>query len=120
MSLLDDVRDHVGNQPDDATVLDFLDRYAAVTEPAARAALSILRRRRANLDADRSFAVAGDASWGAVSVEGLRALDAKIARLEGVVGEIAPSRLPALTSVPILNGHDSMATLGECGTDLRW
>lgn len=103
MSVIDDVRDHVGDTPDNDAITDAVDRFANVDHQVQRAALSILRRRRANLDGDRSFSVAGDASWGAVAVANLQALDAKIAALRRVIGgdETPMSTLPVMTTTPI-------------------
>ncbi len=103
MTAIDDVRDWVGSEPDDATVLETLDRFAAITQPVERAALVILRRRRADLYGDRSFAVAGDYSQTAASVENVKALTASIARLEGLVdGEASP---PATMTSTTLYGR---------------
>lgn len=102
--LVDQVRDEVGDQPDDATVTAALDRFDLLDHPVERAALSILRRRRANLHDDRSFAVAGDASWGAVAVDNLRAVDAKIGELRARIGgdEAPVDGLPVVSSTPIV------------------
>lgn len=103
--LIAQVRDEVGDQPDDDTVVATLDRFAVdEATQADRAALSILRRRRANLLDDRSFAVAGDTSWGAVAVDNLKALDAKIAEIRGRIGgdETPADTLPVVSSTPIV------------------
>ena len=104
MTLIDDVRDWVGSTPDDDTIQGVIDRYDTDTEPAKRAALSILRRRRADLDGTgaRSFSIDGDVSWGSVGKDALTGLDRKIAHLCGLVGEPVDTGLPALTSTPIL------------------
>lgn len=106
MSLLDDVRDWVGSTPDDNEIMVVLDRFAGLTQRTEWAALSILRRRRADLYNDRSFAITGDTSWGTVAKENLFALDDMIGRLENILGESAGNSDAFVSSVPVVGRPD--------------
>lgn len=82
MSDLDVVRDWVGSKPDDAVVLAEILRCGT----ANAAALSILRRRLADLEAGPStLAAAGDVSY-SYTVDQVQGIRAKIARLEALLG----------------------------------
>lgn len=101
---LETVRDHVGSTPDDSAIYGALNRFPA-TDPqrAVKAALVILRRRLADIEADyASFSVEGDASWSRTGDQtaGLRA---RIGRLERLCGdaETATDLLPVMTSTPL-------------------
>ncbi len=94
--LVADVREWVGSSPDDPEVYAALDRY---DDDANRAALAILRSRRADMVTQAAkWAVSGDYSQDATA--NIKALDAHIARLERVTDELVGT-LPRLTSVAI-------------------
>lgn len=103
---VDEVRDHTGTTPCDDDIFDALNRYPD-TDPhrVERAALVILRRRLADMEAGpTSFSIEGDASW--TVTDGQRAaLRARIIRLERVIGddENATGALPAMTQTPIMS-----------------
>lgn len=88
---LDLVRDWVGSQPDDTTVTATLARFDGDTQAPTRAALVILRRRLADLEAaPSSMSIAGDVSW-STTVDQAQGIRAKIARLEVILGETSTS-----------------------------
>jgi hypothetical protein len=94
------VRDYVGSVPADDDVDAAVARFAAETDPEKRAALSILRRRYADIVAGPGKVdVKDDVSWES-RPDQMAALAAKIRRLEADLGEVA-SDLPSLTSAPI-------------------
>ena len=97
MSQLDDVRDWVGDEPDDAAVNAALSRYADGDFVVERASLSILLRREANAGPAK-WGVAGDYSEDASA--GAKTLAERIARLRAIIGDEV-SGLPTLTQTPI-------------------
>jgi hypothetical protein len=93
VSIIDDVRDWTGSTPDDDAIRSALDRTG---QDAPKAALAILRRRRADMIANPAkWAVDGDYSQGQEKYQ-LEALDATIHTLEVVTGEAEPDGLPLL------------------------
>ena len=93
---LDVAREWVGSEPCDGEVLDAIEIHLG----PHRAALAILRARRADMVAAAArWAVSGDYSQDTTA--NIKALDDHIARLEAVCGE-ATSALPTLTSAPIV------------------
>lgn len=92
MSDLETVRDWVGDEPDDTAVNAQLARFADESDPAPRAALSILLRREADWGASK-WAVSGD--YSEETTEQYRSLQAKIARLRAICGDTV-SVLPPL------------------------
>lgn len=97
MSDIDDVRDWVGTEPDDATVQAQLDRFASTEQPAERAALAILLRRQADAGPAR-WAVSGDYSED--DGAGQKDLANRIAQLRGLLGE-AIDTAPLVTVTPM-------------------
>jgi len=99
MSDLDLVRDWVGNSPSDEDIEAALHRTGGMPDEAA---LSILRRRRADLiGAVESWAVDGDYSEKRASArDQLAIFNDLIGRLETVTGDTT-SGLPPVTSAPI-------------------
>lgn len=94
-SELQSAREWVGSTPCDSDVLEAIDTHG---DPL-RAALSILRMRRADLTAAAmKFAVAGDYSQDTTA--NLKALDDLIRRLERDLG-VDDDGLAVLTSTPI-------------------
>jgi hypothetical protein len=113
-ALIQQVRDYVGSTPDDIAVEDVLVR---TDENVRQAALSILRRRRADLiESPGKLSIDQDYSRETTKVQ-LDALDAQIAALlgeidaeDGVVGDDGTG-LPQMTT----------ATLSRCAdTDDEW
>lgn len=95
MSDLSTVREWVGSEPCDA------DARAAIAahDSAERAALAILRARRADMVAAAArWAVSGDYSQDTTA--NIKALDGSIARLERICGE-DDDALPVVNSVGI-------------------
>lgn len=92
------VREWVGSLPEDGDIEDALVRH---DDDAKRAALAILRVRRADLVASAAkWAVDGDYSQDATA--NIKALDAVIGRLENDLGvDETANTLPMLTSTPI-------------------
>lgn len=97
MSSIDDVRDWVGSEPDDAAVEVQLVRFEGLDFTVERAALSILLRREAD-GGPAKWAVEGDYSED--NSAGVRSLSARISRLRSIVGDEV-SGLPPLTQTPI-------------------
>lgn len=96
MGLIEDlawIRDWVGAAPDDDTVREHLRREQGGLAARERAALRILRRRRADMAAGGG-AVTGLTVPGVISVTqaagDARALDEAIARLEVLVARLDP------------------------------
>ena len=81
--LVDQVRSWVGDTPDDQTVADALEFY---DDDANQAALSILRRIRANLIAGSAVKFAVDGDYSEDRTGQLAALAALIATLETATG----------------------------------
>lgn len=112
---LEDVRDHVGTSPDDATVFAALNRFPE-DDPhrVVRAALSILKRRLIDMDSEyATFSVDGDASWSQASDQ-RAALRARIGRLERLCGaaEDPGVLLPTLQEAPIVGPASGRAVPG--------
>lgn len=103
MTDLDIVRDWVGSTPDDTAVNATLARWPDDTAAPQKAALSILRRRLADLEADpATMAIDGDISW-STAQDQRQAIRAKIRSLEAAVGDTTTTSLtPPLTSAPIV------------------
>lgn len=99
---VDQVRDHVGSEPDDIAVGDAL---ARCEDSPLRAALSILRRRRSDLiESPGKLSVDQDYSREITKVQ-LDALDAQIAEVvrlidaeDGVIGDDDTSLTPVTTA----------------------
>lgn len=82
-AILGQIRDWVGSQPDDATVESFYSRLGNGTVETA--ALSILRQRRADLEANpETFNVQGDYSQS--TGKNLDSLNSRIGQLEALTG----------------------------------
>jgi hypothetical protein len=97
VTALDAVREWVGSNPDDTTVNGFLARH---DDNPDRAALAILRRRRADLAvAPASWRIDGDASETQGKADTLAALDDQIGRLERLCG--VDTGGATVTSAPI-------------------
>lgn len=88
------VRDWVGATPDDGTIVGVVARAGS---PHA-AALSILRRRRADILAAPAV-LSEDGGLSRTWTENLSALAAQISRLEGIVGEAAAGPTGAAVTV---------------------
>lgn len=103
MSDIDIVRDWVGSTPDDASITATLARWPDDAQAPQKAALSILRRRLADLEADpATMAVDGDVSW-STAADQRDAIRAKIRSLEGITGDtVATTLVPPLASAPIV------------------
>lgn len=107
MTLVDEVRDWVGTEPDDPTVNAALARFFDADHQPERAALTILKRRRADLHTDRSFDVNGDVAWGRVDKANLLGLDDTIYRLEEIIAGVTPgASVPVVSSVPVVGRPD--------------
>ena len=94
------VRDWVGSAPDDTAVDAAVAAYADAAHPVERAALRILRRRRADSQFS-SFSVDGDASWNQTAW--LADIDKRISDLRHRIGddELPDDGLPVVASVPV-------------------
>jgi hypothetical protein len=97
MTALEDVRDWVGDTPDDTAVNAQLTRFADDEHPTERAALAILLRRQAD-GGPAKWGVAGD--YNEDDTTGRNDLAGRIARLRAIVGDDV-STLPPLTSAPL-------------------
>ena len=95
------VRDWVGAIPDDAAVNAHIASFADEANPAERAALRILRRRRTDEGQFSTFSVDGDAAWN--QGDWVKDLDRRIAELRAIVGNdvAVASTLPVATSADI-------------------
>lgn len=90
-------REWVGSQPPDGELLTIIAQHDG--DPK-RAALAVLRRRRADMSAQAAqWAVAGDYSQSTVA--NIKALDDLIGRLERDLGLDDGDGLPTLKSAPI-------------------
>ncbi len=101
MSLVELVRDWVGDAVDEHRILDALDRHVDRPHQVEWASLSILRRTLADIDAGpASMDVKDDVSWSTRGdqADGIRA---RIGRLERIVGDDVPTG-HVLTSTPIV------------------
>lgn len=97
---LEAIRSWVGDTPSDSSIQS---TWVAAGETVEATALSILRRRRANLVAD-PLKFGADGDWSQDATANLKALDADIATLDSLVSTVDLSGgLPTVTTSKLLH-----------------